>query len=606
MGAEKEMKIERMEKNGVLLKGKLIAAFILVVILLSAISVVCYFALQQSLRTIDRMVEVVILANEVANLAGTPDVGMPKDIEVYSLYPSEDNEKIVTDPLSTLNGHLTLLKGYTKDIIGKISLDGLIGMADSTMADFAQLKEKMAAGTEAAELNVITGRIKDTSVAISKAARDFISVELNEDKAVRSALERKTDLVGIIVFALIVFFGVGSIVGAFFFTGTITKPLLNVADTLKKIAEGQGDLTKQLPVQTRDEIGELSSHFNAFVRSLTIMILKIKEVAENARTIGSDLASSSEESASALEEIARSVESMTKRISFLDGEITNLRQLSNEMKGFVSKLHGLMGSQSSAVDESSNVIQSMLSSIQDLLKTSETSTELSRNLEETAKAGEIMMVDTIGVIKHVSDSTGLIMRLLKVINETNRQTNILSLNASIEAAHVGEQGKGFAVVATEIRALAEKTEKNSKNISKSLSELVRDIRVSRESIEKTGGIFKGIVRGIADVSGGMSVMKATMRQLSDGSEKIVHSLSALLKVTEDVEQAYGEVSTNIVSMSGSLDTVNQISGETKTGMIEVSQGVGELHATARSISDSGEHNVESISELEALIGKFRV
>jgi methyl-accepting chemotaxis protein len=266
----------------------------------------------------------------------------------------------------------------------------------------------------------------------------------------------------------------------------------------------------------------------------------------------------------------------------------------------------MMGGQSSAVDSSSHVVQAMLSSIRDLLKASETSTEISLKLEETAKAGGSMMTDTIGVIKRVSDSTDLITGLLKAINETNHQTNILSLNAAIEAAHVGERGKGFAVVAEEIRSLAENSEKNTKSISKSLRELVQDIRASQDSIEKTGGIFKGIVSGIEDVSGRMSEMRTTMRQLSEGSQEIVHSLHSLVNVTKDVRDAYGEVNTNIQSMSDSLDTVSRISGETRTGMIEVSKGVGELNASARSISDAGGHNVENISELETLIAAFRV
>jgi methyl-accepting chemotaxis protein len=600
------MEIGAMTSKGFTLRSKLVAAFILIVALLSAISVVCYVTLQRSVRVIDRMVETVILANEVANLAGTPDSGVPKDIEIYGLFPSGDNEKIVTDPLHTLSGDLALLKGYVGDVVGKISLDGLSNMVGSTTADFEELRKKIAAGYDAGELDAVIARIKDRSTEISKAARDFISIELTEDKNVRTALERKTETVGIVIFSLIVLFCIGSIVGAVFFVGTITKPLRNVTDILKGIAEGQGDLTRKILVKARDEIGSLSSHFNEFVRSLTSMILRIRGVAQNARVMGTDLAASSEQSAAALEEIARNLESMTDRISLLDKEINNLRHLSGGVKGFVGKLDDMMGGQSSAVDSSSHVVQAMLSSIRDLLKASETSTEISLKLEETAKAGGSMMTDTIGVIKRVSDSTDLITGLLKAINETNHQTNILSLNAAIEAAHVGERGKGFAVVAEEIRSLAENSEKNTKSISKSLRELVQDIRASQDSIEKTGGIFKGIVSGIEDVSGRMSEMRTTMRQLSEGSQEIVHSLHSLVNVTKDVRDAYGEVNTNIQSMSDSLDTVSRISGETRTGMIEVSKGVGELNASARSISDAGGHNVENISELETLIAAFRV
>lgn len=593
-------------KRTVRLKAKLIAAFVVIVCVMGFISIFTFVTLRLSLTTFDGMVEVVILANEISALAGTPTVGMPKDIERYSIYPTPENEKNVRDPIAALKAVAARLKSYVKNPDSAASLLGLQNMIASTEENFGLIKQKLEEKAPFSEVNDITNQVKDTSLYISDGIRELISLEANYDKTVKGILDRRANTLGIAVIVAVLLVSAVSIVAAFIFSGNIVRPLVDVADTLKGIAEGEGDLTTRLAVVRNDEIGLLSNHFNAFLAAQNRIISQIKDVTGKTRDIGSDLASSSEESATALEEISRNMESMKNKINYLDGEISKSNRLADEVKGFITRLDSLMGSQSSAVDESSAEIQGMLSSIRALAASSEAKLDSSVKLNETARVGEKMMADTIGIIKKVTDSTSIIMDLVKVIANTNRQTNILAMNASIEAAHAGGYGRGFAVVANAIRSLAESTEKSSKGISKSMRDLVRFMQVSRESIEKTGSIFTDIVTGVSDFSAGMVEMKGAMEELSLGSGKIIDSLKALVKVTDEVRNSYASVNGNIQSISKSLEQINLISNETKTGMIEVTQGVGELYTTAKLVSDTGVRNVENISELGELVEKFKV
>ncbi len=397
-----------------------------------------------------------------------------------------------------------------------------------------------------------------------------------------------------------------AVIVSYLFSRTISKPLKNTAAMLKSVSEGEGDLTKRLQVQSKDEIGILSGHFNDFISFLNQMIKKIKLVVDEAKSVSSHLSIISEDTTNSLEEMKVSMENIKDQTVHLDNEIEQSSQLVDEVKDFISQVVQQIGSQASAINQSSSAIQQVSASIQNIADNTETKLSIVNELQDSALLGEKAMKETAEVIKKVASSTHVIIDMITVINNIAEQTNLLAMNAAIEAAHAGDAGKGFAVVADEIRKLAESTTRNSKDISVSLKEVTDYIDISEVSTSKTEETFTNIVDRIKEVALGMLETKTAMGELAIGSDQVTQGLGFLIKITDEVKMSSAEMDLNIEQMLNSIKNVHSISNETRCGMEKVATGVNHLYSLSEKVTIEGIKNAGIVSELEGLIIRFTV
>ena len=384
----------------------------------------------------------------------------------------------------------------------------------------------------------------------------------------------------------------------------ILRPLHDYIGNFKLAATG--DLRVQAASKNNDEVGVLSGYFNSFISSLKGIIGNIKGVTEDTRSISSDLAATSEETASALVQMRSNTENMKEKIVHLDEEVNVSTRASNSVKEVISNVGDLISSQAAAIDESSASIEEISSSINNIANAAEEKLKIANELERTALAGESEMDDTVKIIKQVAESANVIMESITVIQNIASQTNLLAMNAAIEAAHAGEAGKGFAVVADEIRKLAESSSESAKGITQSLKEVTEYIRISEESTVKSGQVFTGIVGSVKNVAYAMEEMKNATDELSTGSRQIVEALSMLMNISEEVKTSYGEMDNQMEGIAKSMNELSGISKDTKNGMEEVSIGINEIYEAAQIISESGTKNSENVERLEELMAQFKV
>jgi methyl-accepting chemotaxis protein len=417
--------------------------------------------------------------------------------------------------------------------------------------------------------------------------------------AAKAEFQRAAVVISIVTVSIIAILSLG----LWFLISAITRPLTLYITNFER-ATG-GDLTVEAVVKSRDEIGKLSVFFNDFLSSLKSMVGNIKGVTERTRQISLDLASSSEESAAALEEIQANTEQMKDKIVHLDEEVTASNKAADSVKQFISHVADLISSQASAITESSASIEQMSSSIQNIARVSEEKQRIAAELEEISYAGETEMDNTMEVIKKVAESAGVMMEMIEVIDGIASQTNLLAMNAAIEAAHAGDAGKGFAVVADEIRNLAESSSESAKEISRSLKEVIDYIRVSRTSTEKTSSMFGGMIDKIKEVAQAMNEMQDSTRELSAGSDQILEALTSLIEITSQVQDASGDMDSRMAEIAQSLERLTTFSADAANGMEEIAYGIREIFAAAQNVSEAGTSNSRSVAELEELIGNFK-
>ncbi len=397
-----------------------------------------------------------------------------------------------------------------------------------------------------------------------------------------------------------------SILFAVFIILSITRNIYSITDILKDISEGEGDLSKRINVISRNEIGTLSKYFNIFLEKLAYLISDLKSIGDNNTLIGDRLEKDSSEVSAVTTEIASIINSMKERIVFHSNEVTKVNQLVERINLTIHKVEELIQNQSAAVSESSSSIQEMIASIQNIARVAAEKQRASESLAECAKNGQNDMKKTVDLMQEISKSSETMAEMAAVINDVVSQINILAMNAAIEAAHAGDFGRGFSIVATEVRGLAEKTGASSKEISKSIKNIIERINTSSSSTMETSRSFNEIIGGITSLSQSMNEMQSGLQELSIGSNQITEALTNLVSITQNVSESSSTMFKGTGEIQESIKSIASMADENKNGMIEINSGITNIIKSIASLSELSTSNKQSIKALETEISKFKI
>jgi iron only hydrogenase large subunit-like protein len=217
--------------------------------------------------------------------------------------------------------------------------------------------------------------------------------------------------------------------------------------------------------------------------------------------------------------------------------------------------------QYASLEESSASVEQMVSSINSASKIASDRNAAVQDLVVTARKGEQDLNDTVAGIEEIAKSVADIHEMINVINNVASSTNLLSINAAIEAAHAGDSGRGFSVVAEEIRNLSEKTAENARTISTTLNSMIAGITAASEKSKATGDTVTDIIKEILDVADSLTQLTDSMHEMSIGSNEIIGAITSLKDISFQIKESYSEMSSEIVSMDDALGTISEISNQ---------------------------------------------
>ena len=392
-----------------------------------------------------------------------------------------------------------------------------------------------------------------------------------------------------------------------FFLRTIFSRLLNINAILQEISLGEGDLTRRIKIDKEDEIGELSSYFNLTLEKIRSLVGMIKNKINALTNTSFELSSNMAKTSQAVNSILISLKEMkSKEDKVAQADNTAKNALRIIMTG-IESLHKLVEEQSNSVNTSSSAIEEMIANIQSVVRTL---VENSKNIEalmhasENGKAG----LQTVSQkIKEIAlDSEGL-LEINAVMENIASQTNLLSMNAAIEAAHAGESGKGFAVVAAEIRKLAESSGRQSQTTANMLKKIKASIDSITKSSDEVLTRFESISTGVKTVSEHEQNIRYAMEEQDAGGRQVLESVGRLKEITVSVKKGTEEVSGSGDEMFESAGEYMGIANQVIKGMSGMVGGaMDEIMTAIKYVDEMSVENNTNFIDLNRETEKFKV
>ncbi|MBL1274733.1 MAG: methyl-accepting chemotaxis protein [Ectothiorhodospiraceae bacterium] len=439
-------------------------------------------------------------------------------------------------------------KTYGTDIALYVQREGKFEAFGSTHNDIFLTNEQLSQaqnGTKQTLQTVVEGKpLAIYAAAIVDFSGQPIGVlEIAMDRSHNQAIINDARALTLFIGALALVIG---ILIALYISHSITKPLKQTTAAMNDIAQGEGDLTRRLKSTGRDEIAELGSAFNRF---------------------------------------AEKVQDMVRQVS---GSTTQLASAAEQMSVITDETHQGVQDQHAQIEEVATAINEMAATAQEVATSAASAAEAAHNADDESNQGRRVVQETIdtidslatdigkavGVINQLEENSDNIGGVLDVIRGIAEQTNLLALNAAIEAARAGEQGRGFAVVADEVRTLAHRTQESTQEIQSMIESLQQGARNAVEVMNQSNERTQLCVEKAASAGTSLTSITSSVNQINEMNLQIATAAEEQTSVAEEINR-------NVLQINTLVEGTAAGARQTSSASVELTTLASELQTLIR-------------------------
>jgi methyl-accepting chemotaxis protein len=382
-------------------------------------------------------------------------------------------------------------------------------------------------------------------------------------------------IVNNILYFLIYLTGIAIII---FIIKKALSPLDEVAMALEEMGHGEGDLTQKIAIRTHDEVGNVAGLFNKLIEQLGGMIRTIKSSSDHIAHSSIEMTNSSGSLASVAQDQAASIEETSSAME--------------QIKATIDSVFDTTKAQASRAGDNKILMEHLSESINQINKTAQNASRMADDTYKYAIDGEQVLGQTVDGMKAINESSSRITDFVSIINDISDQINLLSLNASIEAARAGDHGKGFAVVAEEIAKLAEQTAGSTGEIKKLILESNNKVEMGSQLVTKTAESLRLIITNVKKTAELMEQIAKSSVELDENSKKAAGNAKEVNRMSEEISTMMQEQSISSNEIIKAIDRINDVTQS-------VASGSEELAASSEELSSQSEL-------LNNLVNKFKI
>lgn len=416
--------------------------------------------------------------------------------------------------------------------------------------------------------------------------------------------QRTKAIITISIVSVVALFAICLVV--FILMQSLFKSMENISGAMEKISNGTADLTAKIPVQGGKELENLAQNCNAVIHSLAQLIGKLQAESDMLSNSGNQLFEKIAYQESQLGNSLDSVSSIKQKINY---QSSTILQITESVRSVENQIHVLqqkiedqtdaINNSSTAAEEISGNVQNVSGSVRKIIEEYEILVAES----EKGKATQKKVEEQVNEIYEQSESLNIANQAIASIAN---QTNLLAMNAAIEAAHAGEFGKGFGVVADEIRSLAETSAKQSKDIKALLSQISASIAQIVESSNISTKSFDSVGQKINFMDSLMREVSSGMEEENRAAENILTTVRTLNATVSEIKNASDNMKSESSKLFDEIDGLKQVANETHEESENVSSSMMQMKDAVRNASSASDENRIAANKIIDMIKGFKV